>query len=71
MNGYCQFHQKARDHILAKFEQWKKAMDISWKEYLSEIAKNSLSGEWVKEVAQYMIFNEEQTDVKKRQEKCL
>jgi hypothetical protein len=71
MNNYCQFHLRAYEHILANFEQWKKALDISWKEYLSEIAKNPLSGEWVKEVAQHVILNEEQIDVKKRQKKRL
>jgi len=29
-------------------------MEISWKEYLSEIAKNPLTGEWAREAEQYI-----------------
>jgi hypothetical protein len=47
------------------------AQNISWKEYLSEIAKNPLAGEWVKEVAQHLMLSRGQRDVKKCQEKCL
>jgi hypothetical protein len=39
-------------------------MEISWKEYLSEIAKNPLTGEWAREVAQYLIEVEDKTSVK-------
>jgi len=44
-NDYCQFHSKAQENIMANYEQWNKALNISWKEYLSEIAKNPLAGE--------------------------
>jgi hypothetical protein len=37
-----------------KYDVWKKALDISWKEYLSEIVKNPFTGEWAKEVAEYL-----------------
>jgi hypothetical protein len=66
--GYCQFHLKVRKNIVANYEQWKRALNVSWKEYLSEIAKNSLAGAWVKEVAEHLMSEGEQTDVKKRQE---
>ncbi len=29
-------------------------MDISWKEYLNEIAENPYTGSWAKEVAKYL-----------------
>jgi hypothetical protein len=38
-----------------KYEVWKKALDITWKEYLSEIVKNPFTGEWAKEVAEHLI----------------
>jgi hypothetical protein len=41
-----------------KFNFWRKAQGISWKEYLSEIQQNSLTGEWAKEVANYLTNNE-------------
>lgn len=53
-NGYCELHEKAHKSVTKKYETWKKALDISWKEYLSKIAENPLTGEWAKEVAEYL-----------------
>ena len=53
-NGYCELHAKAHESVVKKYEAWKEALDISWKEYLSEIAENPLTGEWAKEVAEYL-----------------
>jgi len=60
---YCRPHSRAYKNIVRKYEAWKKAVGISWKEYLSEIAENSLTGEWVKEVAEYMVKNGDEQDV--------
>ncbi|PMB74862.1 hypothetical protein C0195_00600 [Candidatus Bathyarchaeota archaeon] len=54
-NGYCQLHARAYELIAKKYEKWKKALEISWKEYLSEIAKNPLTGEWAKEMAEHLL----------------
>ena len=51
---YCEFHLKAYQNVVEKYDFWKRACEISWKEYLSEIAKNPLTGEWAKEVAEYL-----------------
>jgi len=56
---------KAYESISKKYELWKKALEISWKEYLSEIVKNSLTGEWAKEVAEYLIKSGEKQNVTK------
>jgi len=48
-------HLKAYENIVKKFGLWKKALRVSWKEYLSKINKNPLTGEWAKEVAEYLI----------------
>ena len=61
--GYCKIHTKIRGIIIAKYYRWRKAMEISWKEYLSEIAKNPLTGEWAREVAQHLIEMENQRNV--------
>ena len=53
-NGFCKFHNKAHENIAKKYELWKRALEISWKEYLSEIAKNPLTGQWAKEMATYL-----------------
>ena len=57
--GYCELHTKAYESILKKYDVWKRALEISWKEYLSEIVKNPLTGEWAKEVAEHLIRNGE------------
>ena len=54
-NEYCKFHAEARENIIQKYTSWKKALSVSWKEYLSEIAKNPLTGQWAREQAKYMI----------------
>jgi len=57
-NGFCMLHLKAYQNIIDKFDVWKKASDTLWMEYLVEIQKNSLTGEWAKEVAKYLIKEE-------------
>jgi hypothetical protein len=55
---FCLVHLKAYENIVRKYDFWRKASKISWKEYLSEIKQNSLTGEWAKEVASYLVSNE-------------
>jgi hypothetical protein len=61
---FCLLHLKAYENIVEKFDFWRKAQGISWKEYLSEIQQNSLTGEWAKEVAKYLINSEGTRSVK-------
>ena len=56
---YCDLHAKAYENVVSNYDSWKNALEISWKDYLSEIVKNPLTGEWAKEVAEYLIKNEE------------
>jgi len=60
---YCELHTKAYESILKKYDLWKKASEIDWKEYLSEIVKNPLTGEWAKEVAEHLIKSGERQNV--------
>jgi hypothetical protein len=60
---FCPSHLKAYENIVGKYDFWRKALKISWKEYLSEIEKNPLTGEWAKEVVEYLISNEEVKNV--------
>ncbi len=57
--GFCSLHFKAYKNLIDRFEGWRKALKISWKGYLSQIAENSSAGDWVKEVAEYLIENGE------------
>lgn len=55
---FCAFHFEAYQSVTNGYDVWKKALGLSWEEYLSVIEKNSLTGEWAKEVAKYLIDNE-------------
>jgi hypothetical protein len=35
--------------MVKKYDSWRKALRISWKEYISEIEKNSVTGEWARD----------------------
>jgi hypothetical protein len=61
-NDFCPLHSKAYKSVLEKFKAWEAASNISWREYLVEIQKNSLTGAWAKEVAKYIIEEENQND---------
>ena len=61
---FCQIHLKAYENIVEQYDCWRKALKISWGEYLSEIEQNSLTGEWVREVANHLINNEETKSAK-------
>jgi hypothetical protein len=61
---FCPLHLKAYENIVKKYDFWRKGLKISWKEYLSEIRKNPLTGDWAKEVVEYLIRNEEVQNVK-------
>ncbi|MBN1357983.1 hypothetical protein JW988_04350 [Candidatus Bathyarchaeota archaeon] len=57
--NFFQLHLKAYENIIEKYGHWRKALTITWREYLREIERNPLTGEWTKEVASYLINNEE------------
>ena len=54
-NGFCDLHSMAYDNVVRGYEAWKKALEISWKDYLREIVKNPLTGMWAKEVAEHLM----------------
>ena len=54
-NGYCEFHMEAHENVVQKYELWREACGVSWEEYLSDIVNNVFTGEWAKEVAEYLI----------------
>ena len=64
-NDFCELHAKAYENVNKKYDEWRNALEISWKEYLSEIAKNQLTGKWAKEVAEYLNKTGEELNVTK------
>jgi hypothetical protein len=58
-NEYCRLHERAHRNVMDKFEEWRRALDISWKEYLNEVAKNPYTGSSAKEVAEQLLSETE------------
>jgi len=54
----CVSHKRAYENLLQKFEEWKRAMEVSWEAYLGEVARNPHSGRWAIEVAVALIKNQ-------------
>jgi hypothetical protein len=54
-DDYCELHAKAYENIIKKYDVWKKALNITWNDYLNEILKNPLTGISAKEVAQQLL----------------
>lgn len=50
----CAYHKLAYKELEKKYLKWKEALDVNWKDYLSEIEKNSLTGYWAKEVIDFI-----------------
>ena len=59
-DGFCQLHSKAYSNVLEKFRVWEAALNVTWSQYLVDIQKNSLTGVWAKDVAMYLIEEENQ-----------
>ncbi len=56
---YCELHEKAYRSIVQTYEDWKRAMEISWREYLNSILENACTGSWAKEVAEKLMKDED------------
>lgn len=55
LSRFCNLHQSAYENVKKNFAAWKKALDITWEDYLREIAKNPNTGKWAVEVAEYLL----------------
>lgn len=42
-------------NLREKYENWERALGISWDEYLKAIAENANTGDWVKELCHYLL----------------
>jgi hypothetical protein len=54
---YCGFHDGAYRNVVQKFEAWKRATGVSWREYLKELVENPYTGTWANEVAEHLLKN--------------
>ncbi len=51
-------HEKARQNLMEKFEAWRRALDLVWKDYLKEIIKNPFTGARAREVAEALLVEQ-------------
>ena len=59
LEKYCELHEKAYRNVVQKFEDWKRATGISWKEYLKAVVENAYTGSWAREVALSLLSEKE------------
>lgn len=59
---FCADHESAHKNLLAAFDDWKKALDITWENYLERISKNDNTGIWAKEVAEHLLINNRKSE---------
>ena len=48
---YCPYHLEAYRRLQEAYEEWRRALEMGWEEYLREISENPETGEWAREVA--------------------
>jgi hypothetical protein len=56
---YCVHHGDAYRNVVEKFEEWKRAMGVLWKQYLKAVVENAYTGSWAKEVAEQLLQNKD------------
>jgi len=54
---YCELHERAYKNIVKKYAVWRSALNLSWEEYLNEVANNPYTGSWAREVAEHLMKN--------------
>ncbi len=54
-SGLCQHHASAKQRIEAAYPLWVKAYGrIEWREYLDNVKRNVQTGQWAKEIAEFL-----------------
>jgi hypothetical protein len=56
-NRLCSAHERAYQNVLASYEVWRQALEISWRDYLERVERNENSGRWVREVCAFLLRN--------------
>jgi hypothetical protein len=51
----CDYHLAAKRNVESGYKRWSEAYgDITWKEYLRKVGRDSETGQWAKEVAEML-----------------
>lgn len=53
--AFCPYHLAAKGKVEAAYPLWVKAYGrIEWKEYLDNVKRNVQTGQWAKEIAEFL-----------------
>ena len=55
VDTFCSAHEMAYQNILEAYDVWRRAMDVSWREYLERARSNPNSGRWAQEVCAHLL----------------
>jgi hypothetical protein len=57
----CAYHAEAREKLEAAYPRWVKAYGtIDRKEYLDNVKRNAQTGQWAKEIAEFLVNSGDQ-----------
>jgi len=51
----CAYHKLALENLRTTFDDWKRALEIDWKEYLNRVHELDETGIWVREIAEHLM----------------
>ncbi len=53
--GLCQYHEEAKAKVEAAYPLWVRAYGrMEWKEYLDNVKRNVQTGQWAKEIVEFL-----------------
>ncbi len=52
--NFCKYHKWAYESLKRVFQEWTRAINISWEDYLREIGSLDTTGRWVLDVIEYL-----------------
>jgi hypothetical protein len=51
----CSYHEAAKERVQEAYPLWVRAYGgIDWKDYLDSVKRNPQTGQWVKEIAEFL-----------------
>lgn len=51
----CSYHSEAKERVEAAYPLWVRAYGrIEWKDYLDSVKRNPQTGQWAKEIAEFL-----------------
>ncbi len=54
----CVYHSAAKEKVESTYPLWVKAYGrIEWKDYLDSVKRNPQTGQWAKEIAEFLVVD--------------